>query len=149
MGQMKDHNIFHVKNGSLFNQLVATLSLLCLRACVKGYEFLEKLISLRATGATRLFEANMPEKLIQERTGHRSTAALRQYEHSSVQQHQSVSSIIASVQSKPEQIGPHSVQPFSRQIAPQYGVLPNNPQLPTLMGNCHLSNFTLNVNFNY
>ena len=43
--------------------------------------------SLRATGATRLFEANMPEKLIQERTGHRSTAALRQYEHTTVQQH--------------------------------------------------------------
>ena len=35
-GQMKDRNIFHVKSGSLFNQLVATLSLLCLRACVKG-----------------------------------------------------------------------------------------------------------------
>jgi integrase len=32
--------------------------------------------SLRATGATRLFEANVPEKLIQERTGHRSIDAL-------------------------------------------------------------------------
>ena len=36
--------------------------------------------SLRATGATRLFEANVPEKLIQERTGHRSIDALRMYE---------------------------------------------------------------------
>lgn len=96
--------------------------------------------SLRATGATRLFEANVPEKLIQERTGHRSTSALRQYEHTSVQQHQSVSSIIA------------SVQPFSsklQRIGPQYGAPPINPQLPTLMGECNLSNFTLNVNFNY
>ena len=33
--------------------------------------------SLRATGATRLFEANVPEKLIQERTAHKSTDALR------------------------------------------------------------------------
>lgn len=102
-----------------------------------------------STGATRLFEGNVPEKLIQERTGRRSTAALRQYEHTSVQQHQSVSSITASVQpfsSKPQQIGPQSVQPLSWQIAPQYA---NNPQLPTLMGDCHLSNFTLNVNFNY
>lgn len=29
--------------------------------------------SLRATGATRLFEVNVPEKLIKERTGHRSS----------------------------------------------------------------------------
>ena len=35
--------------------------------------------SLRATGATRLFEANVPEKLIQERTGHKSTDVLRRY----------------------------------------------------------------------
>ena len=32
--------------------------------------------SLRATGATRLFEGNVPEKLIQERTGYRSSEAL-------------------------------------------------------------------------
>ncbi len=40
--------------------------------------------SLRATGATRLFEANVPEKLIQERTGHRTTTALRKYERTSM-----------------------------------------------------------------
>ena len=52
--------------------------------------------SLRATGATRLFVANIPEKLIAERTGHRSTAALRLYERTSLEQQQSVSDIIAS-----------------------------------------------------
>ena len=35
--------------------------------------------SLGATGATRLFEANVPEKLIKERNGHRSADALRLY----------------------------------------------------------------------
>ena len=35
--------------------------------------------SLRATGATNLYTANMPEKLIQQRTGHRSVKALRIY----------------------------------------------------------------------
>lgn len=50
--------------------------------------------SLRATGATRLFEANVPEKLIQERTGHKSTDALRRYECTSVIQQKSVSSVI-------------------------------------------------------
>jgi hypothetical protein len=44
--------------------------------------------SLRATGAARLFESNVPEKLVQERTGHRSIEALRLYERTSlVQQH--------------------------------------------------------------
>ena len=42
--------------------------------------------SLRVTGATRLFEANVPEKLIQERIGHKSTDALRRYEPTSVVQ---------------------------------------------------------------
>ena len=34
-------------------------------------------------GATTLYNANIPEKLIQERTGHRSIKALRQYERTS------------------------------------------------------------------
>ena len=42
--------------------------------------------SLRATGATRLFEVNVPEKLIKERTGHRSVDSLRLYKHTSVMQ---------------------------------------------------------------
>ena len=52
--------------------------------------------SLRATGATRLFEANVPEKLVQERTGHRTLDALRLYEHTSVTQQKSVSAVICS-----------------------------------------------------
>ena len=52
--------------------------------------------SLRATGATRLFEANVPEKLIKERTGHRSVDSLRLYEHTSVMQQKSVSAVICS-----------------------------------------------------
>ena len=50
--------------------------------------------SLHATGATRLFEANVPEKLIQERTGYKSTDALRRYERTSVVQQKAVSSVI-------------------------------------------------------
>ena len=43
--------------------------------------------SLRATGASELFKRGAPEKLIQERTGHRSLEALRTYERSSEEQH--------------------------------------------------------------
>ena len=39
--------------------------------------------SLRATGTTEMFQAQVPEKIIQERTGHRSVAALRTYERTS------------------------------------------------------------------
>ena len=52
--------------------------------------------SLRATGASRLFERNVPEKLIQERTGHKSTDALRQYERTSTSQQKDVSDILCS-----------------------------------------------------
>ena len=42
--------------------------------------------SLRASGATKLFQKEVPEKVIQEITGHRSLKALRKYEKvSSVQ----------------------------------------------------------------
>ena len=37
--------------------------------------------SLRASGATETFRASVPEKIIQEHTGHRSLKALRTYEH--------------------------------------------------------------------
>ena len=52
--------------------------------------------SLRATGATEMFAANVPEKLIQSRTGHRSTEAFRFYERPSHDQHQAVSNILTS-----------------------------------------------------
>ena len=51
--------------------------------------------SLRATGATTLFAANVPEKVIQERTGHRSLKALRVYERTTDEQQQHVSTILA------------------------------------------------------
>ena len=52
--------------------------------------------SLRAYGATTLYNANVPEKLIQERTDHRSIKALRQYERTLESQMMEVSNIISS-----------------------------------------------------
>ena len=45
----------------------------------------------------RLFEGNVPEKLIQERTGHQSSEALRMYERTSLAQQKSVSKLISGV----------------------------------------------------
>lgn len=56
--------------------------------------------SLRATGATQMFASNVPEKIIQSRTGHRSLQALRLYERPSDEQHQAVSNILTSSSDK-------------------------------------------------
>ena len=52
--------------------------------------------SLRATGATSLFQSNVPEHIIQKTTGHRSTCALRMYERVSTEQQQAVSRVMMS-----------------------------------------------------
>ena len=52
--------------------------------------------SLRATGASHLFQANVPEKIIQERTRHRSTDSLRLYERTTDKQHQAISQVLGS-----------------------------------------------------
>ena len=52
--------------------------------------------SLRATGATSLYTANVPEKMIQQRTGHRSLKALRIYERTTQDQELAVSKILTS-----------------------------------------------------
>ena len=52
--------------------------------------------SLRATGATQMYSSGVPEKLIQERTGHQSLEALRLYERTNIQQHKAVSSVQSS-----------------------------------------------------
>ena len=51
--------------------------------------------SLRAYEATALFQAKVPEKLIQQRTGHRSLESLRQYERTSESQLVEVSNVMA------------------------------------------------------
>ena len=52
--------------------------------------------SLRATGATSLFQSEVPEKIIQKTTGHRSLEALRKYERTSQEQYQAVSKVMMS-----------------------------------------------------
>ena len=60
--------------------------------------------SLRATATTALFEANIPEKVIQNSTGHRSLKGLRLYERVSKDQDQHVSRLLTA----PIEHVPHS-----------------------------------------
>ena len=50
--------------------------------------------SLRAYGATAMFQAGVPEKLIQQRTGHRSIETLRKYERTSESRLLDVSNVV-------------------------------------------------------
>ena len=56
--------------------------------------------SLRAAGVSQLFEAGVDEKVIQNRSGHRSIDALRMYENVTPVQQQAVSNILTSGQKK-------------------------------------------------
>ena len=51
--------------------------------------------SLRVAGATSLYKAGLPEKLIQQRTCHRCLQFLRQYERISTNQEAAVSQILS------------------------------------------------------
>ena len=50
--------------------------------------------SLRATGATTLFQSGISERVIQKTTGHQSLESLRCYERVSEEQHQNVSRVL-------------------------------------------------------
>ena len=50
--------------------------------------------SLRASGATELFQHEVPERVIPEFTGHRSLKGFRQYEKVALKQKQGASNIL-------------------------------------------------------
>lgn len=66
--------------------------------------------SLRATGASAMFQANVPEKITQNTTGHRSLDALRKYEQTSIEQHQVVSKVLMTGKSESQPL-PAPAQP--------------------------------------
>lgn len=70
----------------------------------------------RATGVTAMFQANVPDKIIQKTTEHRSTEALCSYERVSTQQHQAVSQVLMSNQSFEKELEPS--KPTLAPIAP-------------------------------
>ncbi len=77
------------------NTLASIVKKMCSEAGMEGKRTNH---SLRATGATELFRAHVPEKLIQQRTGHRSIEALRVYERTTGEQHRTISAIQSSSQ---------------------------------------------------
>lgn len=74
------------------NTLNNKIKLMCEKAKISGNKTNH---SLRVTGATTLFENGVPEKIIKERTGHRSLEALRTYERTTDKQNKEVSNLLA------------------------------------------------------
>ena len=75
------------------NTLDKKVNVMCRNAGLEGHKTNH---SLRATGATEMYRGNVPEKLIQERTGHRSLKCSRVYERLTDDQHRAVSTLLSS-----------------------------------------------------
>ena len=66
--------------------------ILCAEAGVGG----NKTNPLHATGASTLFQAGVPEKIIQQRSGHLSLHGLRHYKHVTAEQQLTVCHVLSS-----------------------------------------------------
>ena len=119
--------------------------------------------SLRAPGASAMFNAGVPEKLIRDVTGHTSNA-LHLYERPNLQQKKEVSRVLMQGKSsfdgkenQPVAMATTSV-PTAQQIrGPTFPTLPTSQPLPSAflgslfsgVGNCNITispqNFTVNV----
>ena len=80
------------------NVLSSMLKTMCVDAGIEGHKTNH---SLRATGATEMFKAGVPEKIIQQRTGHMSLKALRVYERTTIEQQKAVCNVLQSKESTP------------------------------------------------
>ena len=103
--------------------------------------------SLRASGATTLFQSDTPEKVIQEFTGHRSVKALRQYEKVATKQKEATCNILT---------GGTATSSFSTEVEklqhPQVSesTCPNLSSIPMPIISAQISsasavNFTVNI----
>ena len=114
------------------NTLAGKIKKMCQLANVGGNKTNH---SLRATGATSLYEKGVPEKIIQERTGHRSLEALRVYEHTNAEQHLAVSRMLSGRQT-------HYMTPYDHPT--MYPTM--NLQQPQIHKVSHVSTSTSNQN---
>ena len=91
------------------SKLDGTVARMCKAAGIGGFKTNH---SLRATAATRLYQAGLDEQLIMETTGHQRLDGVRNYKRTSVEQQQVVSDIL-SLAKKPrnECSGPNDVSP--------------------------------------
>ena len=94
--------------------------------------------SLRAYAATELFQAGVSEKVIQNRSGHRSLEGLRKNEHISEQQKRNACGVLAPYAEK-EQTSMEDSTPSTSQLSPmQQNVMLMNSQQKQQQPTCSL-----------
>jgi hypothetical protein len=123
-----------------------TLSSIVKDMCAEGGIAKKTNHSLRATGASAMFRANVPEKIIQKTTGHRSLDALRTYEWISKDQYKTVSKVLmgnVSYENKDDQAG------VCQQEKQCVAEVPHAASLSRVfddLTNCSIGNLTVNIN---
>ena len=95
------------------NTLEHTVARLCSAAGIQGFRTNH---SLRATAATRLYQAGVDEQLIMETTGHRSLEGVRSYKRTSDDQKQVLSDILNTRSSVQTPRAPLTVSAIPRQV---------------------------------
>ena len=107
--------------------------------------------SLRVSGASCLFDAGVPERIIQQRTGHRSVEALRLYEQITDDQNMDVSKILHGEkrmfnESKGNQIASDTVQNTELStVPPDEKKICDGMQTHSNLGSVSCNNCTVNV----
>ena len=115
--------------------------------------------SPRAYGATELFRNNVPEKLVQQRTGHRLLEALRKYERTAEEQVMDVCCVLdgtepqqdtVAIPQTPQMVLPELLQPgpMLQPLWPPCFIQPlltPQPSLIPQLSGCTLNNCTINI----
>ena len=116
---------------------------MCNAAGISGYKTNH---SLRATTATRLYQAGVDEQLIMERTGHRSIDGVRSYKRTSNDQREVLSDIVnltAPAMKKRKLSSLQDSQTLAcNKLSQQMGSAPAEISLQ------HCSNITFNITYN-
>ena len=100
--------------------------------------------SLRCCRVTSLYKSNVPEKLIQERSGHRSLTALRVYERPTAEQILETSKVLLPPTDKQSnQKAPSLVQHPMKEVVQTVAI---HPSLPTnLFSSCSINSFVIQI----
>ena len=106
--------------------------------------------SLRASGATELFQHEVPEKIVQEFTGHRSLKGLRQYEKVSTEQKQAASNILTGMSTASQSFNSelskvHKTQQCSVVPSAQQNISFPFPVFSPVINSNGNVNFTINI----
>ena len=120
-----------------------TLSTMVKDMCVEAGISKKTNHSLRATGASTMFQANVPEKLIQKTTGHKSLEALRSYERVSVDQQKALSRVIVTNSDFQSNVNHTNAQNVMQKSGPSSNL---TGRLFGDLTNCSIGSITINVN---